>query len=493
MNVIEEAIIYATIMHQGAVRKNGITPYILHPLEVAQIISGLTDDQEVIAAGVLHDIVEDTDGSMKEIYARFGDRIAHLVESETENKYEGIDKSLTWKRRKEETLAFLRNSTDIGVKIMWLGDKLSNIRSLAGAYSEKGEAIWDTFNQKDPEMHKWYYTQIAEILEINLNKTSAFKEFIKHINFIWPGTFEAEKTRYKKYRTYSIEGCPVIGRGAKSIVYRYDDELAIKVYNENNTYKDIERENLLAKKAFVAGMPTAISFGIVDVGGRYGSMFELLDSSSISACIAKDESTISYYANLMADLAKNIHKLTEEDLDVDLPDFMNEVQHWVDGGIAKEDAEVTNKVNELLKALPKRDTIIHGDFHTGNIMIQNGEPLMIDMDRLSVCHPIIELGSIYMFYKGFGEIDPSMIENFMGYSFETSKSFYHEFMADYLETNDDEKIKEVEEKAALICYIRLMRRVYKKGSNLSEENKKARDYYMERIKDILGKIKTLDF
>ncbi len=120
MNMLEEAIIYATVLHQGKVRKfNGI-PYILHPMEVAQILSTMTDDAEIITAGILHDVVEDTDGTLEEIEKRFGKRVALLVSSESEPKYPDEDPAATWKRRKEESLLVLKNSTDIGVKMLWL-------------------------------------------------------------------------------------------------------------------------------------------------------------------------------------------------------------------------------------------------------------------------------------------------------------------------------------------------------------------------------------
>ncbi len=96
MNKLEEAIIYATVMHQGKVRKLGSTPYILHPMEVAQILSTMTDDQDVITAGILHDVVEDTDGTLAEIEKRFGERVAFLVSSESENKYDGESPSESW-------------------------------------------------------------------------------------------------------------------------------------------------------------------------------------------------------------------------------------------------------------------------------------------------------------------------------------------------------------------------------------------------------------
>ena len=127
MNKIEEAIIYATVMHQGKVRKLGSSPYILHPLEVAQILATMTDDQDVITAGILHDIVEDTDGTLKEIEKRFGERVAFLVSSESENEYAGEDCSESWKRRKEESLKVLKNADDLGVRMLWLTDKLDTL------------------------------------------------------------------------------------------------------------------------------------------------------------------------------------------------------------------------------------------------------------------------------------------------------------------------------------------------------------------------------
>ncbi len=220
MNILEEAIIYATTLHEGNVRKLKNTPYILHPLEVAQIIATMTDDQEIMAAGVLHDVVEDTDTTLDTIREKFGDRVAALVASETENKYPGEDKALTWKRRKEESLLVLKNSKDIGVKMLWLSDKLSNIRSLSRLYDERGKALWSSFNQNDPMMQRWYYMTVAQYVEYDLNRTGAYKEFIKQINHLWPGTFDTEKTRYRKYREVSVEGCSVIGHGAKGDVYR---------------------------------------------------------------------------------------------------------------------------------------------------------------------------------------------------------------------------------------------------------------------------------
>ncbi len=487
MNKLEEAIIYATVMHQGKVRKFGHIPYILHPLEVAQILSTMTDDEDIITAGILHDIVEDTDGTLGEIEKRFGKRVAKLVDSETENKYPEEDRRTTWKRRKEESLLVLKNSRDIGVQMLWLADKLANIRSLAGTYSERGEDMWKDLHQSDPQQHCWYYRSIGEAVELSLNKTGAFKEYIKHINFIWPGTFDREKARYRKYKEVSVDGCKRIGWGAKGEVYRYDDELVIKVFNQNNTYRDVEQEISKSRRAFTLGVPTAISFGIVSVGKLYGAMYELLDSETISACIAKNPGQVETYAKIMAELSQTIHaiKVTEED---NFPQASERLKGYIRGGIEKEDEELAERCMQLVDMLPASRTLIHGDFHTGNVFLQNGEPLLIDMDRLSTGRPIVEISDLYYFYVVLGENDPSVVEDFMGFSYQTAKAFFDYFLKYYMGTDDEKILQSVEEKASFLCYIRMVNKIHKKGK-LSEKDHELAEHYVEKIRKMRTKFK----
>ena len=489
MNILEKAIIYATELHQGELRKLDNIPYILHPLEVAQIISTMTDDLEVIASGVLHDVVEDTDGTMDDIKERFGERITSIVMSETENKYPGEDKSATWKRRKEESLKTLKNSTDTGVKMLWLADKLANIRSLARRYNELGEELWDSFNQNDPSLHCWYYKTVAELVEYDLNRTGAFKEYIRHINFVWPGTFDAEKTKFRKYKEVSIEDCKLIGRGEKGAVYRYDNELIIKVYNDINTYKDVENEIAASRKAFIMGLPTAISFGIVAVGNGYGAMYEFLGSINISQYISKDPGRVGYFAKIMANLAHQIHD-TEIDEDC-FPKATRLLKERVEEGLGTEDRELAERVLALLDALPDTKHLVHGDFHTGNVMLQNGEPVMIDMDRLSFGDPIIDLSGIYMSYVAKGSIDPAAVKKYMGFSYETALEFYDCFMKSYLGDEYDSRIDEITDKAALLCYVRIIRQLKRKQS-LTDEETALIHSFVKRIADLIERVDSLN-
>lgn len=469
MNLLEEAIIYSTVMYQGKVRKIKNSPYILHPLEVAQILSTLTDDLEIIAAGVLHDVVEDTDGTLLEIRKRFGDRVAMLVESETENDYPGEKREDSWQKRKDESLKKLKNSTDVGVKMVWLADKLSNLRSIAGTFGEVGEKVWDNLHQKDPQIQLNYYKTVAEYTEMELGRSGAYKEYIDRINYIWPGTFDSAKTKFRKYREISVEGCPKIGKGAKADVYRYDDELIVKVYNEKNTYKDVEREITLAKTAFVMGLPTAISFGIVSVGKGFGAMFELIDAKTVSEFIAKNPDHAPYYARIMADLARDIHSVRQDSDYNFFPDSKAELQRWVERAFTDEDDDIRSKLKTMVEDIPPTDHLVHGDFHTGNVFLSGGEPLFIDVDRMSVGNPIFDISAVYLFYVGFGKVDPGIIEKFMGFSAQTAGEFYQHFIQDYLQTDDEVIIQSVTQKAELLASVRLIGQIRKKPVLLEPE------------------------
>ena len=176
MEIVSNAIEFAVKAHDGMRRKNGESPYILHPLEAAVIVGTMTNDQEIIASAVLHDVVEDTDISIEEIEKNFGKRIKQLVECETEDKRADLPPAQTWRIRKEESLEDLKNASDDAVLMVWLGDKLANMRAIYREWKEKGDAMWQKFNQKDPNEQAWYYTTIANLTS-KLSNYSAWIEY----------------------------------------------------------------------------------------------------------------------------------------------------------------------------------------------------------------------------------------------------------------------------------------------------------------------------
>ena len=184
MTVFDQAIRFAAQRHAGAVRKSGGAPYILHPMEAAVIVGTLTDDVEILAAAVLHDTVEDTDTTLTEIEARFGPRVAALVSAETEDKLRHLTAAESWRTRKEAALSRVAESRDPAAKLLFLGDKLSNLRSIHRSWLQRGDRVWQDFNQKDPAQQAWYYRE-ADALLAPLRDTEAGAEFHRLVETVF--------------------------------------------------------------------------------------------------------------------------------------------------------------------------------------------------------------------------------------------------------------------------------------------------------------------
>ncbi len=186
MDTLGEAICFATKAFDGQVRKCEKYPAILHSFEAATIAQTVTNETDVVVAAVLHDTVEDTDVTIEEIKEIFGERVAKLVASETENKRHEKPSDETWQIRKQEAITLLENTDDLGVKAIFLGDKLSNLRSLYRSKLKFGEELWNQFHQNDPEMHKWYYTSVLRCLK-DFADSPAYNEYNELLNKIFGG------------------------------------------------------------------------------------------------------------------------------------------------------------------------------------------------------------------------------------------------------------------------------------------------------------------
>ena len=186
MTIFDEAIRLAISAHSGQTRKTDKTPYILHPMEVASIVGTMTGDREILAAAILHDTVEDTPVTLRQLQELFGPRVAALVASETEDKRPDQPPAETWFERKTETLQVLEYTRDRAVKMIWLGDKLSNMRSFYRMYLWRGDRLWEEFNQKDPSSQHWYYRTIGTLLE-DLRDEPAWQEYDRLVKAVFEG------------------------------------------------------------------------------------------------------------------------------------------------------------------------------------------------------------------------------------------------------------------------------------------------------------------
>ncbi len=173
--LLDRAIIFAVQAHAGTERRGKGFPYIVHPMEAMEIVATITPDQELLAAAALHDTVEDTDVTVEEIRAQFGDRIASLVAAESDEMPEGVSEEDSWHARKKAAIDRLAAASH-DAKIVALGDKLSNMRAIARDYAVKGDELWKIFHASDPKDHEWHYRGLADSLR-ELSGTFAFQEF----------------------------------------------------------------------------------------------------------------------------------------------------------------------------------------------------------------------------------------------------------------------------------------------------------------------------
>lgn len=238
MNIIEKAILFAVNAHEGALRKGTNLPYILHPIEATAIAARLTEDPEIIAAAALHDVVEDTDSTLEDIRSEFGDRVAELVSSCTENKRRELPAADTWMIRKQETIEHLQSASR-EEKVIAFADKLSNLRSMMTDYISEGESFWDRFQVKEPQKHVWYYTAMLASFE-EFGETLLYREYLRLIRMMRMMVQEYEDFGRHDANAIEVIAKPNSGywvlrtKGSEDILLMTDEELQefIKAHSE---------------------------------------------------------------------------------------------------------------------------------------------------------------------------------------------------------------------------------------------------------------------
>ena len=293
----------------------------------------------------------------------------------------------------------------------------------------------------------------------------------------------------KAYPRMSVDGCEFIAKGANGAVYRYDDETILKTYFAKDALPEIKQERENARKAFILGINTAIPYGIARVGDGYGTLTELLNAVSVPKLIRNNPDDLSMAAKYYIDMLKSIHAIKVEDGEV--PDMKETALAWAEFVAPHLSEEQGKKLRALIEAVPKQNTLMHGDYHTNNIMVQNGEPLLIDMDTLCMGHPVFELGSMFNAFIGYSELDHQVTMNFFGYTHETAEKFWDLSLKMYLGTEDEELCRSVAEKAMIIGYTRMLRRAIRRPEEAESPAKIAR--CKERLAELLNNVDGLTF
>ena len=280
-----------------------------------------------------------------------------------------------------------------------------------------------------------------------------------------------------------LSGAEVIGDGYYSTVYRIDKDTIIKVFNRVSDPEQIERELKLAKEAFILGIPTAISFDIVRVDDeKLGVRFEMLDCDSLKNVIVKYPERNEEFVEKYAALLKKMN--TTECNDPLIPNMKAHYLRKLEKIKSYLPEEANQKLFKMFSAIPERNTLIHGDCHFKNIMVQNDELLLIDMDTLSVGYPIFEWASLYAPYVAFNEDEPGNSLQFFGIKDEAAFALYNALLKRYF-GKEDEVIKD---KIKIVGYVHMVRWT----TNNQPENTKRIEGCRNRLLKLLEKYDDLD-
>lgn len=296
----------------------------------------------------------------------------------------------------------------------------------------------------------------------------------------------------KAFRSISVENCEVIGQGANGKVYRIDRDTIVKVYLNADALPEIRRERELARAAFVAGVPTAIPYDVVKIdGGGFGSVFELLNAESYAKLLAEGKKSLEELAVMSVDLLKLIHSKTVKP--GSMPNMKETAENWVRFLKDYLPAGAHGKLTDMVAAVPDDLHMMHGDYHIKNVMLQNGESLLIDMDTLCYGYPVFEFASMYNAYCGFSELDHSAVERFLGIPRDLSVAFWKRSLELYLGTTDEKAVSDVEDKARIIGYARMMRRSIRRNGLNTEEGRAVIENCRSQLLELVDRVDSLTF
>jgi len=239
----------------------------------------------------------------------------------------------------------------------------------------------------------------------------------------------------------------------------------------------------------VLGINTAISYDIARIGNHYGTVFELLDAESLASLISKHPDEIDKYVDMYVDLLKKIHSTEVED--GSMPKIKDLALSWVKIAKTYLDPEVGAKLEKLVNEVPDSNHMIHGDYHLKNVMVQNGEAILIDMDTLCVGNPVFELGSVFNAYIGFHVLDMEHAGDFLGIPAKATTEIWNKTLEKYFGTTDKSVLEKYEKKAKIIGYTRLLQRAVRRTLSHGEDHSTEIAFYRKELGALVKEVNSL--
>ena len=240
----------------------------------------------------------------------------------------------------------------------------------------------------------------------------------------------------KAYKEIDLTDKKIIGQGGNGTVYRLDDERIVKVYRSEHSLEYIEREQQYAKAAFVSGIPSVIAFDVVKAGDNYGVVFEAMNSDSLGHALSTEPEKRDEYLMKYVQLAKTLH--TTPMTDDTIETLKSLLYQRLDDEFMRENLkpEEIDTLRDIIDSMKDVDTLVHGDFHPGNIMLQDGELMLIDMGEVTRGVPIYDVASVFRDLISAPKSNPDICRTSMGLEPELAVEIGTKFIAMYTGITD---------------------------------------------------------
>lgn len=389
---VDKAIKFAVDAHSNTERRGKGFPYVIHVLEAMEIVATVTNDKELLAAAALHDTVEDTDVTVEDIRSIFGDRVASIVASESDQIDSSVSEEESWRGRKQAAIDRL-GSASRDAKIVALGDKLSNMRAIARDYRQIGDKLWDRFHAPGGKSdHEWHYRGLAKSLK-ELDGTDAYAEFVEAIEQVF-GHYKPELVDMSDYEES--------GDGFTAISYNHKDgERMMKLYASFIPAAVPQRELQVARAVSEMGLPTPMPRRMVTDGTRLGVEFDRIkDKRSYARAISQEPEKLEEYTR---DFARFSRQLNETRCDTSV--FRPARERFQRAVVESKafDKSQKKKMLAFIDSVPLQETCVHGDLHIGNALLSGGRKYWIDLSDFGYDNPLFDLGMFYMIAYGIGD------------------------------------------------------------------------------------------
>ena len=285
----------------------------------------------------------------------------------------------------------------------------------------------------------------------------------------------------KRLREISVEGLQEIGSGGYSKVYRIDQETIVKVYKPQLSMEFVEKERALSQKAFLHGIPTAISFDVVACGDSYGVVYELLNFGTVAETISAHPERVSELGARMGAFLKELHGLEiPEDLFPDRKQkmlaFVERLKPWLEEGEYE-------KLYRFVDAIPKRNSFIHSDFHAKNVMMQGEDFVLIDIGDAGIGHPVFDVAQDMLSNVLFPKSRVRSKEekaDILGFALEDAGKLWGGLVSGYFGVRTSEEIEDITQKILPYAYLQMAYHAITLAGEVSREEMQGRVDHLVR-------------